>query len=140
MDLADYLSLFPACSREKPRFSALAEAVLRQAADLMALVPGLASGFSFASAAGVQLDALGESVSVPRREGWDDEIYRRVLLKKLRLFTWDGMNETSLDFPDEGESLNDRCNGSVIAHTELPVPAGEVLPVPVGIKAWEEFG
>ena len=137
VSLNEYLSLFPAYTREKPRFSALAEAVLRQAADLMALVPGLMSGFSFAHAEGTQLDALGESVSVSRREGWDDETYRRVLLKKLRLFTWDGTNETSLDFVEEGESLNDRCDGSVIARTDLPLPAAEVLPVPVGIKARE---
>ena len=133
----DYSALFPAYTREKPRFAALAEAVLRQAADLMALVPGLMSGFSFAHAEGTQLDALGESVSVSRREGWDDETYRRVLLKKLRLFTWDGTNETSLDFVEEGESLNDRCDGSVIARTDLPLPAAEVLPVPVGIKTRE---
>ena len=59
MVLDSYLALFPAFSREKPRFSALAETVLRQAADLIALVPSLASGFSFAFAEGVQLDTLG---------------------------------------------------------------------------------
>ena len=87
MALKDYMNLFPAFSREKPRFAALAEAVLRQAADLMALAPQLASGFSFASAEGIQLDALGESVRIPRQEGWDDETYRKVLLRKLKLNT-----------------------------------------------------
>ena len=66
-DLAFYLALFPAFSREKPRFAAMAEAVLRQVTDLMALVPQLASGFSFALAEGIQLDALGESVRIPRQ-------------------------------------------------------------------------
>ena len=135
MILDDYLSLFPAFTREKPRFSALAEAVLRQVTDLMALVPELASGFSFAHAEGIQLDALGESISVPRREGWDDETYRSVLLKKLRLFTWDGSNETSLDYVDNGEIFRDNSNGTVTAYTGLPLPAAEVLPVPIGIKA-----
>ena len=94
-DLAFYLALFPAFSREKPRFAALAEAVLRQAADLIALVPQLASGFSFALAEGIQLDALGESVRIPRQAGWNDETYRKVLLKKLKLRTWDGTDETA---------------------------------------------
>ena len=137
MNSAGYLAMFPAYTREMPRFSALAGAVLRQAEDLMALAPGLASGFSFAYAGGTRLDALGESVMIPRREGWDDETYRRVLLKKLRLFTWDGTNETSPDYLEEGEILIDRGDGTVTAHTDLPLPAGEILPVPVGISVEE---
>ena len=137
MTIKDYMNLFPAFSREKPRFAALAETVLRQAVDLMALAPQLASGFSFASAEGIQLDALGESVSVSRREGWDDETYRRVLLKKLRLFTWDGTNETAFGFLDEGEILMDRGDGTVTAYTNLPLPAKEILPVPIGISVEE---
>ncbi len=135
MPLDSYLALFPAFSRERPRFSALAEAVLRQVADLIALVPSLTSGFSFASAEGVQLDALGASVSVPRQEGWDDETYRAVLLKKLKLNTWDGTNETSFSFVEDGETFIDNCNGTVTASTALPLPAGEVLPVPLGVAA-----
>ena len=134
MTLNDYLNLFPAYSREKPRFSALAEAVLRQTADLIALVPSLVSGFSFASAVGGQLDLLGASVSISRQEGWSDETYRAVLLKKLKLCTWDGTNDTSFDFLDEGETLIDNCNGTVSAVTSLPLPANEVLPVPIGAK------
>ena len=118
-----------------PRFSALAEAVLRQAADLIALAPSLASGFSFASAAGIQLDALGSSVSVPRQEGWSDETYRAVLLKKLKLNTWDGTNETSFSFVEDGETFIDNCNGTVTAYSALPLPANEVLPIPIGVKS-----
>ena len=135
MNLAFYLALFPASSREKPRFAALAEAVLRQVMDLIALVPFLASGFSFDSAVGSQLDLLGASVSVPRQEGWSDETYRAVLLKKLKLDTWDGTNETSFDFLDDGETLIDNCDGTVTAATSLPLPANEVLPVPIGVAA-----
>ena len=134
MDPAFYLSLFPAFTREKPRFAALAEAVLRQAADLMALAPGLMSGFSFAHAEGIQLDALGESVSMPREEGWDDETYRAVLLKKLKLYTWDGTNGSSFDYLEDGETLIDHDDGTVTARTTLPLPAEEVLPVPTGVK------
>ena len=135
MNLAFYLALFPASSREKPRFAALAETVLRQAADLIALVPQLASGFSFTSAVGAQLDLLGASVSVPRQEGWSDETYRAVLLKKLKLDTWDGTNESSFDFLNDGETLIDNCNGTVTATASLPLPANEVLPVPIGVKS-----
>ena len=135
VNLANYLALFPAFSREKPRFAALAEAVLRQVTDLIALVLQLASGFSFALAEGVQLDALGESVSVPRQEGWDDETYRSILLRKLKLNTWDGTNETSFSFVEDGETFIDNCDGTVTAASSLPLPAGEVLPVPTGVKS-----
>ncbi len=135
VNLVFYLALFPAFSREKPRFAALAEAVLRQAVDLIALVPSLASGFSFASAVGVQLDELGTSVSVPRQEGWDDETYRGILLRKLKLNTWDGTNETSFSFVDDGETFVDNCNGTVTAATSLPLPANEVLPIPIAVKS-----
>ena len=134
MNLDDYLSLFPAYTRGMPRFIALAEAVLRQATDLMDLVPQLASGFSFAHAEGKQLDELGTSVGIPRRESWDDESYRRVLLKKLKLYTWDGTNERAFDFAEEGEVFVDNDDGTVTARTDVPLPAGEVMPVPMGIR------
>ena len=134
MNLDDYLSLFPAYTRDRPRFIALAGAVLRQVMDLMDLVPQLASGFSFARAEGVQLDALGGSVGLIRKEGWDDESYRRVLLKKLKLYTWDGTNERAFDFAEEGEVFVDNDDGTVTARTDVPLPASEVLPVPVGIR------
>ena len=134
MALKDYMNLFPAFSREKPRFAALAEAVLRQAADLMALAPQLASGFSFASAEGIQLDALGESVRIPRQEGWDDETYRKVLLRKLKLNTWDGRNETSFSYLEEGEMYCDNGNGTITVRTQRPLPADGLLPIPIGVK------
>lgn len=138
MNPADYLSLFPAYTRDKPHFIALAEAVLRQVTDLMSLVPQMASGFSFAHAEGVQLDALGGTVGIIRQEGWDDETYRSVLLKKLKLFTWDGTNERAFDFVEEGETFVDNDDGTVTARTDVPLPAGEVMPVPMGVKAVED--
>ena len=139
MILTDYISLFPSHSRDMPRFMALAEAILRQATDLIALVPSLESGFSFAGAEGVLLDALGESVSIPRREGWNDETYRAVLLRKLKLWTWDGMNESSFSFLSEGETFCDNGDGTVTVSAEEPppVPANEWYPVPIGVKATE---
>ena len=133
--LAYWLSLFPSVSRARPRQTALAEAILRQAADLAALAQAIVPGFSFTAAQGGQLDALGASVSVPRQEGWDDETYRSVLLRKLKRFTWDGTNETVPDYLENGESLTDGGNNSVsVQATGLPLEAAELLPVPAGVK------
>jgi len=133
-----YLSLFPSYTRDKPRFMALAEAMLRQAADLITLVQSLASGFSFAHAAGIQLDALGASIGIPRQSGWDDETYRSVLLKKLKLWTWDGTNETVSDFLSAGETLKDNGNNSVTVSpaAALPLPPAELMPIPIGVNVF----
>ncbi|MBR6966164.1 MAG: hypothetical protein IKH81_03680 [Clostridia bacterium] len=139
MNITDYLSLFPGHTREKPRFMALAEAILHQVEDLWQLLPEMECAFSFSYASGLQLDALGASVSVPRREGWDDETYRSVLLRKLKLWTWDGTNETVPSFLSEGETLQDNDNMTVTVHADepLPVPSDEWFPVPAGVKAVE---
>ena len=59
-----WLSLFPSSTREKLRFSALAEAILRQAADLAAVVAAIPSAFSILHATGLQLDAAGEACGI----------------------------------------------------------------------------
>ena len=131
----DYMTLFPGYIRDKPRFAALAAAVLQQVNELMALVPALESGFSVGQAVGVQLDALGASVSVSRQNGWDDETYRSILLRKLRRNQWNGLNDSAFEYIDAGETFIDNCNGTVTAATVEAVPAGEVMPVPMGFKA-----
>ena len=92
MTLNDYLSLFPGASRGHPRFMAFAGAVLRQAADLLPLAAALQSGFSFAAAEGIQLDALAAAVGLRRESGMTDEAFRQYLLAKLALWRWDGTN------------------------------------------------
>ena len=131
----DYMTLFPGYIRDKPRFAALASAVLQQVYDLMALVPSLASGFSVGRAVGVQLDALGASVEIPRQSGWNDETYRSILLRKLRRNQWNGLNDSAFEYVDEGETFTDNGNGTVTATTAEAVPAKEVMPVPMGFKA-----
>ena len=131
----DYMTLFPGYTRDKPRFAALAAAVLQQVNDLIALIPELESGFSVAHAVGAQLDALGVSLSIPRQSGWNDETYRSILLRKLRRNQWDGLNSSAFEYVDEGETFTDNCNGTVTAVTVEAVPAGEVMPVPMGFKA-----
>ena len=131
----DYMTLFPGYTRDKPHFAALAAAVLKQVNDLIALVPELESGFSVAHAVGEQLDALGVSLSIPRQSGWNDETYRSILMRKLRRNQWNGLNDSAFEYVDEGETFTDNCNGTVTAVTVEAVPAGEVMPVPMGFKA-----
>ena len=131
----DYMTLFPGYTRDKPHFAALAAAVMQQENDLIALVPELESGFSVAHAVGAQLDALGASLSIPRQSIWSDETYRSILQRKLRRNQWNGLNDSAFEYIDAGETFIDNCNGTVTATTVEAVPAGEVMPVPMGFKA-----
>ena len=131
----DYMTLFPGYTRDKPHFAAFAAAVLQQVNDLIALVPELESGFSVAHAVGEQLDALGVSLSIPRQSGWNDETYRSILLRKLRRNQWNGLNDSAFEYIDAGETFIDNCNGTVTATTVEAVPAKEVMPVPMGVRA-----
>ena len=131
----DYMTLFPGYTRDKPRFAALVAAVLQQVNDLIALIPEVESGFSVAHAVGEQLDALGVSLSIPRQSGWNDETYRSILQRKLRRNQWNGLNDSAFEYIDAGETFIDNCNGTVTAVTVEAVPAGEVMPVPMGFKS-----
>ena len=130
-----WMSLFPSATREKPRFSALAEAILRQAADLAAVEKAIPPAFSILQATGSQLDAAGEACGIQRQESWSDETYRSVLLRKLKLNTWDGTNETVEACLEAGETLTDTGGNNVTVQTTgtLPLPVQELLPVPVGV-------
>ena len=133
MQLSDYLGLFPGSTREKPKFMALAEAVLRQAADLAALTADLQTGFSIASAEGVQLDALAEVLGLSREPGMADEAFRQYLRVKLALWRWDGTNEgiPAALAAQPGVTVTDNLDGTVTVN-----PAGterEMLPVPAGV-------
>ena len=132
MGLSDYLALFPGASREKPRFMALAEAILQQVVDLMTLIGEIQSGFSFASAEGKQLDAIAEAVGLSREYGMTDEAFRAYLLQKLKLWTWDGTNVNVPAVLPAGVTETDNRNGTVTVS-----PAGirqDLLPVPVGVR------
>ena len=132
MGINNYLDLFPGASREKPLFMALAEAVLRQAVDLMALIGDIQSGFSFAAAKGKQLDAIAEAVGLSRESGMTDEDFRAYLLQKLKLWIWDGTNAGVPDVLPEGLTETDNLDGTVTVS-----PAGvkkELLPVPAGVR------
>ncbi len=125
----DYLSLFPSASRGKPRFMALAAAVLRQVTDLQALISTMESGFSVASAVGVQLDLLGETFHIPRLPGQTDEEYQTYLQQRLKLYRWTGMNEDVDNVLPPGVTMSDNGDGTVTV-----TPSDAVAPVPAGIS------
>ena len=130
--LTDYHALSPDASWGKARFIALAEAVLSQVMDLMALTVNLQSGFSVAGAEGVQLDAVAQVLGLTRESGMTDEAFRQYLLAKLLLWTWDGTNEGVPAVLPEGVTETD--NGDL---TVTVSPAGtrqDVLPVPAGVR------
>ncbi len=132
MVINDYLGLFPGASREKPRFMALAEAILQQVADMMTLIESIQSGFSFATAVGDQLDAIAETVGLSREYGMTDEAFRAYLLQKLKLWTWDGTNVNAPTVLPEGVTETDNRNGTVTVS-----PAGnrqDLLPIPAGVR------
>ena len=135
----NYMTLFPSASRNLPRFSALAEAVLSQVDDLIAVVQSLNAAFSVSGAVGIQLDALGASLGLPRPDGMSDADYRQLLAAKLSLWTWDGANDTAQVlltriFP--GSTICDNQNGTVTVHPVSALQSGRQLyPVPAGVRA-----
>ncbi len=141
--LSDYLALFPPHTREKPRFMALASAVLSQAADLLSLVQSsYPSAWALDSAAGSQLDALGVLLDAPRPSASvPDEDYRFLLRNRIAVHGWNGTNETlrkvlSAAFPGMGVKLIDNQDGTVTpaVNGELPFPAEDLFPSPAGIR------
>ena len=132
MDINDYLALFPGASREKPRFMALAQAVLQQVVDLMTLIESIQSGFSYATAEGEQLDAIAEAVGLSREYGMTDEVFRAYLLQKLKLWSWDGTNVNAPAVLPEDVTETDNRDGTVTVS-----PAGtrqDLLPIPAGVR------
>ena len=145
MTLNDFLALFPGASREKPKFMALAEAVLSQAADLIPLIAQLQSGFSFAEAEGVQLDQIAEGIGLKRTDcAWgeetSDETFREYIASKLALWSWDGTNagvpvmlEKSLPGSTQTDNLDSTVTAVPVA-SPLTAPAAELFPYPAGVR------
>ena len=143
LTISDYLNLFAPCHREKPRFMALAEAVLSQAADLLSLVQtGFPEAWSLDTAVGSQLDALGNLLNVP----WpspetSDTDYRFLLRARVALNHWDGTNETAPAvmaqiFPGRNVKYKDQQNGTVMTTIPgaIPFSADLLCPLPAGIR------
>ena len=136
----DWLSLFPGASRDKPRFMALAGAVLRQAEDLVSVIAALQPAFSFAAAEGIQMDWLAQGAGLDRNDmGTDvpDETFRRYLLAKLALWSWDGTNKTVpavLNTALPGCRQTDNGDGTVSITGADGRWAEKVIPIPAGIR------
>ena len=144
MGISDYLSLFPGASREKPRFMALAEAVLTQAVDLQSLADMLLPGFSFALAEGKQLDMLAAAEGLGREDHTPgaplaDGDFRVYLLAKHALWAWDGTNRgvpETLSAGLPGSRQADNMDGTVTLApaSRPPAPPEALFPVPAGIQ------
>lgn len=61
----NYQTLFPAYTRDQPKFKALSEAILTQLQDLQSLVSTINPSFSLSQSQGVHLDAVGASSASP---------------------------------------------------------------------------
>ena len=137
----EYLSGFV---RGLPRFAGVAEAVMKQAEELMAAVRVIPEGFSLEAAEGVQLDLIGEAMGLRREDAADesDETYRGYIRAKLALWRWDGSNEGVEKVVEEGVpgmeiAIKDRGDLTVEVSggiEGLPGRAEEVLPVPAGVR------
>ena len=144
MLLNDYLSIFPGSTREKTRFMALANAVLRQVTDLQEIVSELNAAFAPGLARGEQLDALAASLGLSRSDttaGSDitDEAFRDYIRKKLIRWGWDGTNASVPAIVAKiraGAEQVDNQNGSVTvtgAETQ-PAAVKEIFPIPAGVR------
>ena len=137
MVLSDYLALFPGATREKARFMALAEAVLRQVMDLQDMVGTMNGAFSFAGAEGLQLDAFGEALGIRRAdlgENVPDGAFRQHIGGKLALRRWDGTNGTAQAALEEtlpGSTETDNQDGTV---TVSPAGRKDLVPVSAGVR------
>ena len=145
MTIQDLLSLFPGATREKPKFMALAGAVLGQVTDMLPLIAQLQSGFSVAYAEGKQLDQIANAIGLSRNDigsgDASDEEFRQYIRAKLALWSWDGTNKTvPAVLADEGitKMVTDRMDLSVEISADGDAPAGNVFPVPTGYIAVTE--
>lgn len=139
----DYMSLFSSAMREMPKFSALAAAVLQQVTDLQDVLKSIPEAFSLASASGVQLDALGAQMGIPRPQEATDNAYRAYLSAKFSLWGWNGSNgdvARVMGLVAPGSNLHDELDNSVKGYIAEPLPgdAADVLPVPAGISVSTE--
>ncbi len=145
MTIQELLSLFPGAIREKPKFMALAGAVLEQVTDLLPLIAQLQSGFSVVYAEGKQLDQIANAIGLSRNDigsgDASDEEFRQYIRAKLALWSWDGTNKTvPAVLADEGitKTVTDRMDLSVEISAGGDAPAGNVFPVPTGYIAVTE--
>ena len=141
--LDSYLNLLSPVHHDKPRYMALAAAVLSQVTDLLALYGDLLPEvLSLESAPGFFLDTLAQLSGVSRpTPGMPDEDFREYLRAKIQCNHWNGRNESlpgilSMAFPDAEAKLTDNMDGTVTAELsgETSFPLEELFPCPAGVR------
>lgn len=99
IDIATYLNRITSQHKTKPKFMALLAARLGPFIDLARCLEIFDEAFDLDTAAGKQLDIIGEYVGVSRILNFqpvaipallDDEHYRILLKSKISLNNWDG--------------------------------------------------
>ncbi len=145
--LDNYLKLLSPSNYLKPRFHALAAAVLSQVMDLFGLLSAVQSSIALDSAVGVSLDAVGALAGMPRpASNTSDEDYRFYLRARIAASQWNGTNETlpdilSIAFPGRTARLVDHQDGTVtlsLSGDAPPFPLSSLFPLPAGVRALTE--
>ena len=143
LNLNSYLDLISPVHHAKPRFMALASAVLGQVTDLLSLYGNqLPGALSLDTAQGFFLDTLAALSGFLRpTPGMTDESFREYLRARIQCNHWNGQNETlpgilAMAFPDAKAKLTDNMDGTVTAElsTETSFPLEELFPCPAGIR------
>lgn len=134
----NYKEMFTSAVLAMPRFMELAKAVIWQINELQYVISSMKEEFSLEEAVGVQLDQIGKGLSVSRPLNLSDDDYRELILKKLRLWRWNGTNEEvpgvleDID-PEGSETDNDNLTVTIASSGSLPVPAVELYPLAAGV-------
>ena len=142
----NYLDFLSPHNRLKPRFSALAEAVLAQTNDLFSLLSSLPSAWSLAEAVGRQLEDIGALANVPRPPNASDEDYRLYLRARIAAKNWDGTNESlpailAWAFPGRSARMTDNQDGTItvsLSGESPPYPLEMLFPIPAGVRLIQE--
>ena len=138
----EYMDFLSPHNRMKPRFAALAEAVLSQANDLFSLLGSMISECGLDDAVGVQLDTIGALAGIQRPLGTSDADYRIYLRARIAARQWDGTNETlagilAIAFPGRTAKMVDNQDGTVTATLSGDAPGcplEELFPVAAGVR------
>ena len=143
LNLNSYLDLMSPVHHAKPRFMALASAVLGQVTDLLSLYGDqLPEALSLETAQGFFLDTLAALSGFLRpTPGMSDESFREYLRAKIQCNHWNGQNETlpgilAMAFPDVEAVLIDHQDGTVTASLseDTQFPLEDLFPCPAGIR------
>ena len=138
-----YLDLISSVHHEKPRFMALASAVLGQVTDLLALYGvQLPEALSLDTAPGFFLDTLAQLSGITRpTPGMSDDDFRQYLRARIQCNHWNGRNESlpeilAMAFPGAEATLIDNMDGTVTADlsSETSFPLADLFPCPAGIS------